>query len=546
MDYSNSVGHWPPPAISSLWADMAAYGRWWEGLHADTRPLAQTRTVSRMDSLRESGGAVGAVARSFMGRPARDYGSESARSVVHVPLASDICVASADMLFSEAPEVSFGDGDNEYVSATLERFQEIADDGFFSTLAEGAEVAAALGGVYYRVTVDSELSESPFLTVVDYDCAIPTFRFGRMVAVDFVSELSRDEDGLTVWRHLESHTLDAAGNGVVTHRLYRGAHDTLGQSVPLTQHRATAGLSVDAEGASTAVPRTPGLLAVHVPNALPQREWRRHALGRHMGRSDLSGLLPLLDALNETYSSWMRDIRHGKSRIMVGAGALEQNGPGQGGVFDSDREVFTELNILSPSDASSLPIHAQQFQIRYAEHEATANNLVARILQGAGYSAATFGEYSEGAMTATEVRSRERRTFTTRDRKVRIYRPQVSALVRKIMAVDGVLNNHSPYLDEVNVVFTDGVTDSPLTLAQTAQVLRSAQAASTQTLVEMTHPDWTADQVAEEVKRILDESSAGGSVFDDPEMFGVSGAGVAGDDSGDDPGDDEAVSGGTE
>jgi len=54
----------------------------------------------------------------------------------------------------------------------------------------------------------------------------------------------------------------------------------------------------------------------------------------------------------------------------------------------------------------------------------------------------------------------------------------------------------------------DGVSEDPTTVAQTSQLLRAAEAASTETLVRMNHPDWDDDQVTEEVAKIRDDQQA--------------------------------------
>src|SRR5690606_4592477 len=145
--------------------------------------------------------------------------------------------------------------------------------------------------------------------------AWPEFRWGRLLAVTFW-RVVQETEFITV-RHLERHELDAQGNGVILHGLYQGTRDQLGHVVPLTENEATRGLQVDASGASTVFPRTPGLGVVHVPNQRPNRLHRAHPVGRDLGRSDLQGVEGLLDSLDEAYTSWMRDIRLGKARLFV-------------------------------------------------------------------------------------------------------------------------------------------------------------------------------------------------------------------------------------
>lgn len=557
--------HWPPEAIEDLLPDIARLDAWWTGDPDRLRSTYGTPTGAagklhpggrRVRAAQYDGGVVGAVAKMFWGRPPT-RGMES-RHQLHVPIASDLCQASADILFSEEPQVTItqqqveqhssssdpdrtdtATGGAEVHKAAQERIEHLLDDYVWQVLSEGAEAGAAHGGTYLRINVDTDLSSMPFITRVDYDGAWPEFRFGRLRAVTFWWEVGHN--GGSIYRHLERHEMDDKGDGVVLHGLYLGSIDNLGQPVPLADHPSTADLKVDAMGASTVMPRTPGLCVTHIPNQRPNRRWRKHPVGRELGRSDLAGVEGLMDSLDEAYTSWMRDIRLGKGRIFTSTAALDDNGPGRGATFDADREVYQELNALQKAESSGLPIQAVQFEIRVEQHKATCDDLVNRILQTAGYSAATFGEYDGAVMTATEVRSRERRTFLTRDRKVRIYRPALRDLFRKLMDVDHKMNPAQGHrmsgepLD-INVEFPDGVVESMLQIAQTAQTLRGAEAASTETLVRMVNPEWDDVAVQKEVDAILEERSAAAPVLPDPDGFGEGGEGLEGsEDEGDGP-----------
>jgi hypothetical protein len=60
--------------------------------------------------------------------------------------------------------------------------------------------------------------------------------------------------------------------------------------------------------------------------------------------------------------------------------------------------------------------------------------------------------------------------------------------------------------DLPEIKFQETTQKDPLDLAQTANQLRSAMAASTETLVRMQHPNWDRDTVNEEVERIHAEN----------------------------------------
>lgn len=492
---------WPPAPLADILPTLQQWSAWYAGspdglASAYSTTGARAAAFDRVSQYR--GGIVGAAARFFWGRPTGDLTAPPNR--LHVPIAADLCQTSADLLFAEPPSITSSD------QSTSERLESLVDDGLHAQLAEAAEVAAALGGVYLRVSWDRQVvPDRPFLTSVHADGAWPEFRYGRLVAVTFWHVVH--VDGQQVVRHLERHELDTVGVGWIRHGLYDGTSSTLGRLVPLTEHSSTAALAAIVDSDSSISTLSPGLAVEYVPNQRPQRRWRTHPLGRNLGRSDLDGIEQLMDALDETYSSWMRDIRLGKARILASESVLENLGPGRGAVFDSDQEVFSPLRVLTSRESSGLPIETVQFAIRFEEHAATAQQLTEDILRSAGYSAQTFGEVQDGqAVTATEVHARERRSFNTRDRKLRHWQPAAAAVTRKLLAVDAAVFSQRVTPDGLDVQFGDSAQESAESLARTAELLRRAEAASTRTLVALTHPDWEAREVDEETVRVLAET----------------------------------------
>ena len=159
------------------------------------------------------------------------------------------------------------------------------------------------------------------------------------------------------------------------------------------------------------------------------------------------------------------------------------------------------------------------------EHQQTCEALLQQILRTAGYSPQTFGADSAGAaITATEVQAKERRSFLTRDRKVRPWRPALTQLSRKALAIDeAVFRGGGDPSAEVTVDFGDTVQESQQALAETTQLLFQAQAASMKVRVQMMHPDWSEQAVSDEVKAIQAEF---GQPALDPDSLGRGGAGL--------------------
>lgn len=495
---------WPPVELDDITPKMAEWSAWWAN---DTNALTGVYGASGPGPARR--GVINRVVEWFWSAKASD--NDSGMSKLHVPIASDLCQVSADLLFSEPPIITV---ENE---AAQERLGLIAGPQLDLVLVSGAEVSAALGGQYLRVVWDESLRKNAFITRVDADGAVPSFRYGELVAVTFWRVVH--VDGGQITRHLERHELDAFGIGVIYHGLYQGDAYNLGMTIPLDAHDSTAGLAraVDMDGKVST--ETPGLAVGYAPNIGPNRRWRLHPYGANLGRSDLDGLEPLMDAFDRVYSSLMRDIELGKARLLVAESALQDLGPGKGAVFDTDQAVFTGLRLPPTAmGEAKFPVEQVQFAIRVDEHLKAAEALYAQIVRTAGYSSQTFGEKDTSAneRTATEVTAKERRSYLTRDRKIRALKPVLEAVLAKALAVDAVKFNTGATAGPVTVEFADAVQVAPEVLARTASLLRAAEAASTQVLVESVHPDWDETAVLEEVARIVAERTAANPPIPDP------------------------------
>ncbi|MCO1575019.1 phage portal protein [Crossiella sp. SN42] len=490
---------WPPPAFASVLDRMAEHDAWYCGDPDRLSRIYRNRSINNHPANRPSqyrGGVVGGLARWWWGEPTPPG---EKRTKLHLPLASDIATGSSDLLFAEPPKITFED------SATQDRFDELADElNLHAILSEAGEVGAALSGYYLRATVAPDLADHPLLTAVHPDAALPEFAYGMLTAVTFWWVIQ--EDSQTRYRHVERHEL-AGRQGVVLHGLYKGTADNLGQQVTLDQHEATKDLPEVWESG------VDGLMVSYTPNIRPNRRDR----GSLQGRSDLDGIEGVMDALDETATSWMRDVRLAKARIFIPSAYLDSQGPGAGALFDPDREAYETLSI-PPTAGQGLTLN--QFAIRVQEHKDTAEFLMLRGVEGAGYSGKSFGlgGSNGGTQTATEIRAEERKSFITRGKKILYVKAGLRHIVPVLLDLDRVHFNGRAERAVPSIEFPDGITDSPLQLAQTLQALRAAEAASTETLVRSQNPDWDDLRVDQEVEAILKETGRFQPV-EDPDTF---------------------------
>jgi hypothetical protein len=529
---------WPPPDIAPYHKDQAAWMAWWSGDH---RKLQETT---------QGGGLNGR--RSFWSRRKLQNDTSRATSQLHATLAADIASTSADLLFGEPPNLLIpnvglarawerqtaaptmgAEGEQlapwpdlglttADVVAAQDRLDELADTlGLPNRLLEGAEVCAATGGVYLRPVWDMSAADHPLLTMVDAEHAVPDFRYGVLTAVTFVEEVHQAGGAHDVcWRHLERHE-----PGVILHGLYVGTRDTLGRQVSLGDHPSTASLMPEVVVPTEVTGGRPGIMPRFVPNVLPNRKHRKYPIGR----SDYAGCEGFLDALDECWTSWMRDLRLGQARLVVpdefltpvGArpgserqfvGYQTPGGPGSAHGFDVDSELFTGLNMADLTAVND-PIKMVQFDIRVQQHEDTAMALTEQIISTAGYSPQSFGIAIENrAESGTALRIRESKTWRTQSRKQRYWAPGVSDTCETLLALDRVIFGRPTPVARPAVGWQE-LADDPQGTASWVNTLSQAQAASIETRVRLAQPNLDDDQVAAEVQRIKTES---GTALPDP------------------------------
>ncbi|MEA0553770.1 phage portal protein [Lysinibacillus irui] len=414
----------------------------------------------------------------------RIYGDEISMKL-RVPVAADLAATSAGLLFSKPITASIKEASENKAEAVVTEdilYDMLQSTDFHSMLLEAAEYSSALGGVYIKINWDITLSPYPIPSIAQADTAIPEFKFGKLSAVTFWKNVH--EDGKTIYRLLERHE-----PGYIFNSLYKGSETMLGERISLETFTETSGMP---EEIATQID---SLLCRYIPNTKPNRLFR----GANIGQSDFAGTEDLMDALDNVYSSWMRDINLAKARIIVPEEWLM---PTQsGGYFDVEREVYTSLDI-DPTSMENVGITMNQFAIRTDEHRQTALELLDRIITHAGYSPQSFGLQIEGrAESGTALNIRERKTFATREKKIGYWKAALEDLLYIMLEVYSIHLGGNVTSFKPVVSFTPAHIDIE-SLADTINTLDSASATSTYIKVKMLHPEWTEDMIQEEVARI--------------------------------------------
>lgn len=416
---------------------------------------------------------------------------------IHVPVANDISETSSSFLFGESPIIRFA-SDSEAMKDNQKQLDDmLTKSGFYKKLVEAAEVSSAIGGVYLKVAWDSDISENPIPMIVQCEQAFPEFKFGKLVKVTIVYDISND--GSTVYRLAET-----ISKGTIINELYKGSSDNLGSLVDLSECDATKDLQKEVDTADV-------MTCVYIPNLLPNKLNRQSP----MGRSDYQGQETLMDALDEVFSAWMIDIQIARGKIHVPTGYVKELEGGKS-KFNIDTMMYEELDI-DPT-AMSKPIEATQFEIRAEQFEKTCLNLLDRIITSAGYSPQSFGLNIQGrAESGTALNVRERKSFATTNKKQSYWEDGLKDLIKAMCIIKQTFlgGNFTCELD-VNIAFADGISNNMSEVSNSVKTLSDAKAISTDTKVRMVHPEWTDEQVEQEVERILNDDTVG-QPMDNPE-----------------------------
>ncbi len=505
---------WPPTEFVDILRDLSIADAWYSG---DENKLLQCyfgvdQSIYQPRSREKSFGVFFNRGITFWSRRANEYGTRQLPRL-HVPVAGDIAAKSSDFLFGEEPTIRIAEAHLENPDTAAEkteaRLKELLNlIGFESLMAEAAELSSGIGGVYLVPGWDASVANHPIIQVVAEDQALPKFNKGILTSVTFWREVKTDGD--VIWRHLEVHD-----PGVIYHGLYKGFRSlvkdsslptynqgTLGVRIPLDSLPETAGL----EDKITLPGQIKTLLPNYIPNRLPNRKRRLR-----VGEADSGGLESLMDALDEVWTSWMRDIRLGQAKIAAPTDWLTRTGRGQGASLDIDQDIFIKLDVDPMAEKQGLDMI--QFAIRYEEHSKTCLDLFHKIVGSAGYAPQSFGVDINGqAESGTALKVREAASYKTTKKKRRYFEPALESTLWKVLTIDREVFNSGVTIFRPQVTLNESENDIT-TISQACLNFSQAEAASIETLVRMAQPELDGDGLKSEVQRIKEEK---GMLLPDP------------------------------
>jgi hypothetical protein len=406
-----------------------------------------------------------------------------------VPLARSIFRTSAQLMFTVAPKLSYGEG-REIEQRHLDEWSAFNDLRKF--LFKSAQQVAAEGTGALRVVRDDNVSERfPLVDFQPADCVFWVERYGRFTDGGVVLvEIKHDTN--EVWRLFEHH-----GSGFVRRVLYKGTSTHTGKAVSLAagppQFRELAPHS------ETGINR-PTLI-----------KWDNNS----DAVSDIAGSETLVDELNDGETIGRKKLERSQSTTFMHRAFV--NSDGDEAPFDLSGVYHTggRGELDNPVDTLGDPplTHVQprfdsEDQIRYLDH---VRELIVTL---SGYSMSSWG-LSEGGRVdsgrALELRMVS--TLLTKLGKDAEAKEAISAAAGISMALMLGRSEIEPFIPEVEL--GDGMPVDEVEQAQTLKTLKDAGAISQEEMIRTLHPDWDDARIQAEVAAIgAGGSRAGRSLLD--------------------------------
>lgn len=462
-----ATDEWPPPA------------EW-----------ARQREVELFAALREADeGALRALT-----------GWDHARPYVVDPLPGRIAEAYASALFGADPKVKpADDADADLLAALVE------ENDLPSELHRAEEICSSEGEVWWRLHVDSSAFRHPVIEWHSRAAVLPLWRGKALLAVAFISELRREDAEeivenqarpyTRVWRHVEIQA-----EGLVRNLLYRGEPQDIGETISLSDEAQVADLPDEWEHG---LPMLCGRIA--------------NKLGRdpQAGISDYSGVRSLLLALNEAQSIASENARlTAKKRLFVSGELTDAKGDIDAGA--DVIQVASEDGAVSQATGNP-PIKEVEYAYDAQALIAHLDHLTQTIVTRVGLVAEFVGTDTPGggeATSGTMLRLRMIPTTLTSKGKARPWDDQLPKIITLCQLVDamdahrgGFGRNWAEPAAPPAVERQEPIPED--TVEETARLsyLSSALLVSRRTALRELHPDWSDDQINEEITQIDKENA---------------------------------------
>jgi hypothetical protein len=403
------------------------------------------------------------------------------------PVPRMISKAKANLLFGEPMEVrAASEGDQENIER-IARENGLAG-GHSPEAHRAAMIASSEREVWGRIVVDPTLADVPIIEWASRRHVIPHFSGRFVTGATFVKEWA--EGSRRIYRLLEHYE-----PGVVRSELYLGTPQTLGNQLALDQFGPTEGVP---DAVATGFDRP---LCAFVPNALDADP--------SAGYGDYQGLEERFLAINEAATVGQENLRlAGKKRALVDAKYT------RGGRLVPGDDVFIRADDEGVAGEGGKPLQMIDYGFEAAELKTYLDHLIDTTLTFGGAAPQLVGRSVDGgAISGTALKLKMIHSLMEASGTGGHFDHGHQRLLRMAAVIDSRRTTEGGFGrrwqtpdEDPTIARGDGLPRDDMEAAQWLVLVSGAEAISLAEKVRWLHPDWSEDQVDEEVQAI--ESSA--------------------------------------
>lgn len=385
-------------------------------------------------------------------------------------------------------------------------------------LQEGASIESWGGEVFYKLSVDNTLSDYPILEVADITRGRVYKDRGIIREIRFPTYYKRKEDN---YRLDEVYTQTENKDACIYYELYK-LNVATGKEEKVSLDTLVETAHIDPE--PIVFEGIKGMLAFAKPNKKSLM-----FIDSDYGASDYEGAIDSFDAMDEAYSTIFRELRTNRTVRYIPKDMIPKSSDGKFNLNDD----FTDAYVQIESDIDQNNKNQITFSMipdKTESHKAKFLTALTTALNKAGLSPYAIGITGLESVNASAESQQERNkvTLETRKAKMEVWKPFIEEMLIKILELnEWMIRNKKtdqPYNavgvnwdnTEIQVAFGDYIVETEGSIVSNVAAKISAGITSTETALKEIHPDWTPEQILEEVNRIRYER---GMAIDTPDSL---------------------------
>ena len=392
--------------------------------------------------------------------------------VIHSGLPSLISYSKARLLMSGGLEFTVNKDKDKEDKKLTETLQLIFDDNKLDGVIKNSVTTESWGKRFaWKISYDKDISKYPIVELYkpqDYECV---YKKGRLQEVVFFNYYEKND---TDYRLEETY-----GKGYIKYQLYQCNKDGNEVLVPLTDLEETATL-----------------------NDVSWNEKRMIAGAKEIVKSDYDGIISEFDALDESWSQLMDEIRLARSEVYVPEMLLTNK------TFNKFRKNYAQLGNDERETGKNAIEHIQP-DIRTDEYGKAIDKITANCLVDTGLDPFTVGiDSGIGANASGEnLTKREASSLRTRGEMIDEWEPFLEEFFMTLLFADVLFNNgkfnRTAKLDDrlyAEVSFGDYISPTRKDLIEETTMMKDADIIDAEKAID----EIFGDEITEEEKlRIL-------------------------------------------